>query len=88
MYREDDRVVKLWNIGEGMSHATLDHPSWVTCLALSKLLLVTACGDGSVHLWDVFRKVKLMECSLEYNVGMGHVISMTLKKGKLFAAAR
>lgn len=66
----------------------MDHPSWVTCLALSKLLLVTACGDGSVHLWDIFRQVKLTECRLEYNIGMAHVTNMILEKGKLLAAAR
>lgn len=66
----------------------LEHPSRLTSLKLCKLLLVTACGDGTLHLWNAITNTIQMQCNSDYSVGMAYITDIAIDRGKVFAAGR
>lgn len=53
-----DKTVKLWNLANGQTIATLEHPSRVHSLAFSPdgATLATGCSDSMIRLWSVAKK--------------------------------
>lgn len=79
------RTVSFWNVHTGESLGSVKHYNGVTCLKLSKLLLVTACTDGMMYLWSVSTHAQLMQWSLESDVA---IVDICVDRGKVHAAAR
>lgn len=80
------RTVKVWDVSTGKCQATLGHASRVTSLRLSKLLLVTATGDGSVNLWDL---TSTNTSLMRYDIGAGNcIVDIAISKGKIYIGGR
>ena len=78
-------TVNFWNVHTAENLGSLDHYNGVTSLKLSKLLLVTACVDGMIYLWNVTTHTLLMQWSLESDI---IIVDICVDRGKVYAAAR
>lgn len=72
----------------GSKDAVLKHDSRVTAMVLSKLLLITSSSDGLMNLWDLRNRTIIMQWHTGYDIAFGSVTSISLDKGKIYAAAR
>ncbi|XP_019864265.1 PREDICTED: uncharacterized protein LOC100633923 [Amphimedon queenslandica] len=80
----EDSNVNFWNVHTAENLGSLEHYNGVTSLKLSKLLLVTACIDGMIYLWNVTTHGLLMQWSLESDI---IIVDICVDRGKVYAAA-
>jgi WD40 repeat protein len=83
----EDKTVKLWDVTSAKCLSVLEHSSRITSLRFSKLLLVTACGDGSINLWNLINKRLQIKWEQKYTIAMSCIVDIFIDKGKVYTAA-
>ncbi len=82
--------MKVWNVIDGTKKTILCHKARLTAMILSRLLLITACSNGEMYLWDLRHSMVIMQWQIAYDISSAFIVSMSIEKrlGKIFAAAR
>ena len=78
----------MWDPTDGSKKALLKHDARLTSMVLSKLLLITACGDGEMYLWDLRHMTVIMQWQTAYDNAFASASSIALERGKIYVAAR